>query len=277
MKKDLTIITITYNNFAELKKTVDSIAHLNIHFIIVDGGDCKYSKEYCEKNLASLIYIKERDRGISDAYNKGILNCQTQYLTFLNSGDILTNTKSLTDSINYLNNHKDISFTHSNMIMHDSLAGKISKSPKKCSLGRGMPYFFPTMVFRKKIFHESGMFSLDFKIAMDFEWLARAQGLHQVKGYFIDSDPSVCFDGNGVSSTQEWNGIKECTRALYQNHLLFDEFLFLAKRVSLFAIRKGLAASPLKSLLIKYKRRHNVFLPSKLVKKDQFKIIDCPK
>ena len=99
----LSIITINYNNAEGLRKTLASVAsqtYVEIEHIIIDGGSSDNSveviREY-ESSLASrlsllasrLKWVSEKDSGIYNAMNKGILMATGEYCQFLNSGDML--------------------------------------------------------------------------------------------------------------------------------------------------------------------------------------------
>ena len=65
----ISIITVTYNNFDDLHRTLESLKNVpKIEKVVVNGGDCAKTKEY----LGDLdgIVISEPDNGISDAFNK---------------------------------------------------------------------------------------------------------------------------------------------------------------------------------------------------------------
>lgn len=85
--KDLTIITITFNNKSDLIKTYNSLEGFRNSggtHIIINGGKTVKSivKEDCH------LY-EERDNGIYDALNKGISKVNTSYFMLIHSGDIL--------------------------------------------------------------------------------------------------------------------------------------------------------------------------------------------
>ena len=84
----LSIVTITFNNYIELLKTVHSVNDIkNCEHIIINGGRCQktlnFLKNYCGKSFS------EPDQGISDAFNKGIKNSKGNAVMMLNSGDVL--------------------------------------------------------------------------------------------------------------------------------------------------------------------------------------------
>lgn len=101
----VSIITINYNNFDGLKKTVESVLCQTYHefeYIIVDGastdGGAEYVKEIGKKEYPFVLkWVSEKDTGIYNAMNKGIRMSTGDYLLFLNSGDTLVNEQVLAD------------------------------------------------------------------------------------------------------------------------------------------------------------------------------------
>ncbi|MBR2648433.1 MAG: glycosyltransferase [Sediminibacterium sp.] len=87
----LSIITISYNSFARLKKTIESVfaqTFNDFEYIIIDGGSIDGSKTLLEENAGRLAYwTSEPDSSKYNAMNKGIVRASGEYLLFLNSGD----------------------------------------------------------------------------------------------------------------------------------------------------------------------------------------------
>jgi glycosyltransferase involved in cell wall biosynthesis len=100
----LSIITINYNNLPGLKCTLASIFNQKVRdfeYIIIDGGSTDGSKELIEKYNDHISYwTSEQDNGIYHAMNKGIGIARGEFLYFLNSGDLLSD--SFNDCLNYL-------------------------------------------------------------------------------------------------------------------------------------------------------------------------------
>ena len=80
----ISVVTVTFNSERWLRQTIESVRdqeYPNLQYVLIDGGSTdrtfKIVDEYRE--LFDVI-LSERDQGISDAMNKGILRSQGQYL-----------------------------------------------------------------------------------------------------------------------------------------------------------------------------------------------------
>ncbi len=151
----ISIITVTYNNFDDLHRTLDSLEKIDgIEKVVVNGGECAKTKEY----LSDLdgIVISEPDKGISDAFNKGVSRANGDNVMFLNSGDVLLSQDYLQEAEKIIKFNPEISFVHSDSLFDDRISGTIYMEPLKSTffsvvpLGRGMPYNHLTMA-RKEL------------------------------------------------------------------------------------------------------------------------------
>ena len=92
----ISIITINLNNQKGLVQTLNSVAqqtYSKYEHIIIDGASTDGSQtiieQYKNKSPHVTYWISEKDKGVYNAMNKGILHAQGQYLLFLNSGDYM--------------------------------------------------------------------------------------------------------------------------------------------------------------------------------------------
>ncbi len=178
---------------------------------------------------------------------------------FLNSGDLLLDIDYLSKAENLLIRNKNLSFVHSNIIFHDMLAGEIFMRPQMKSLGRGQPFFHPTMIFRKSCFEKIGHFNTSYKIAMDFDFIARMKKNSNM-GKYIDDKAVVKMAGFGKSSEKEKEAIEECYRSLKENNLLTitNRFGYFIRKL-LFNSRKLLEFIGAKNFLSMLKKqKHSI-------------------
>lgn len=88
--KKLSIITVNYNDLQGLEKTIYSITeqnYQNFELIVIDGGSTDGSKEFIENCSRIDYWVSEKDSGIYNAMNKGILAANGEYVIFMNGGD----------------------------------------------------------------------------------------------------------------------------------------------------------------------------------------------
>ena len=100
----ISIITVVYNNVSHLQKTFDSIFsqnYKNYELIVIDGNSNDGTVEIIRKNATKIkFWLSEPDKGIYDAFNKGMKYAKGDYLGFVNSDDIL-----LPDALYILKNY----------------------------------------------------------------------------------------------------------------------------------------------------------------------------
>lgn len=105
MKPLFTIATVTYNAEATLERTLKSVAsqdYARIEHLIIDGCSKDHTlslvQRYVEENQArhNIRLICEPDNGLYDAMNKALLAATGDYIVFLNAGDCLHSTDTIT-------------------------------------------------------------------------------------------------------------------------------------------------------------------------------------
>lgn len=94
----LSIITVTYNCADQIESTFKSVIPLlsnSVEFIVIDGDSEDGTKDIINKYRKYIsCYVSEKDNGIYDAMNKGIMKAKGNWCIFINSGDKMLNVPS---------------------------------------------------------------------------------------------------------------------------------------------------------------------------------------
>lgn len=100
----ITIATVTFNAEGTLEPTLQSVAaqdYPRIEHLIIDGCSSDHTlgliQRYVEQNTTrhNIRLVREPDDGLYDAMNKAILQAAGDYIVFLNAGDRLHSTDTI--------------------------------------------------------------------------------------------------------------------------------------------------------------------------------------
>ena len=90
----ISIVTPSYNQGIFIEETIRSVllqGYPNLEYIIIDGASTDNSPEIIQRYSPWLTYwVSERDRGQTDAINKGFQKSTGAFLNWLNSDDLLS-------------------------------------------------------------------------------------------------------------------------------------------------------------------------------------------
>jgi len=213
-----TIIIATYNAEKYLERAISSIITQGESFeiIIIDGGSRDGTSGIVDKYKEYISYfISEPDKGIYDAWNKGIMKAKNEWIMFLGADDMLLPTALkeyslfLKDTIE----NQEFLFVSSRMIMVDA-SGKTIRV-------KGWPWEWPKFLKETTIAHPGalhnirlfdryGLFDTSYRSAGDFELLLRPKD--KLSAAFMDKI-TVKMQEGGISDGLI--GIKEhCLAAI---------------------------------------------------------------
>jgi glycosyltransferase involved in cell wall biosynthesis len=221
MKTSLSVVTICFNNLADLVSTcasVDSQTVLPDEHLIIDGSTSEEILRWLqtEKQPPYRRWIHERDKGIADAFNKGVLNAKGTIIHLLNSGDRYFINEAIGETMKHFDSDLSLMWTHGLYVQNRGGIDVISGLPfDKAKLWKGMrTVAHPTMFIKKEVYDRHGLYNQEFKIAMDYDMLAR---MRDEKFRFIEK-PLVYFAPGGASNTQFQKGLAEVKRS-YETHV----------------------------------------------------------
>ncbi|MCM1107551.1 MAG: glycosyltransferase [Clostridium sp.] len=173
----ISIVTICFNSAATVEETIVSVLDQHydrLDYVIIDGGSTDGTLEIVERYRTHLGYFhSEPDRGISDAFNKGILHAKGDIIAIINSDDILLPGALERMAEAY---EEGVDVYRGNVIIRNKETG---------FSGRDIPSMkFPLMPFWVNVDHQGtfvsasaykrwGLYDLNFRYMMDHDFLTR--------------------------------------------------------------------------------------------------------
>ena len=98
----ISIITATYNSEKFIKTNIESVnnqSYQNIEHIIIDNKSKDNTLSIAKKNGKNLKIFSDNDKGIYDAFNKGINQASGEIISILNSDDFFTDREVLKEVV----------------------------------------------------------------------------------------------------------------------------------------------------------------------------------
>lgn len=240
-KPKVSIITTTYNDKENLKKTIAQVKNQdyeNIEYVIVDGGSTDGTREVLEEAAEyfgdRLVWISEKDKGIYDAINKGIRLstgdilgcCFDQYA----GPDVISKMVAIMEKEGTDGVHGDLYYMEGDKVVRWWHQGQ----------GRirfGWMPGHPTLYLKKDVYDKYGLYKTDYRISADYEFMIRILKDNQVKLSYL---PEVLiYMAHGGTSTNSLGaylaGMKEGHRALRENGVRCAWFTDLCRTLRVLA------------------------------------------
>ncbi|GAB4541414.1 MAG: hypothetical protein Fur002_09800 [Anaerolineales bacterium] len=177
----VSIITPSFNQARFLPAAIESVLtqdYPNIEYIIVDGGSTDGSVEVIRRYEDKLAWwVSEKDKGQTDAINKGFNRATGDILAWLNSDDTY-NAGAISAAVKYLNENPEIALVYSDCDYINEQGAVIGKFPAAqtdyAKLRRGYVHIpQQTMFFRAKYWKELSPLDPSFYFAMDYDLWTR--------------------------------------------------------------------------------------------------------
>ena len=226
----ISIITVCFNSVETIRGTIESVRaqdYPDIEYIIVDGGSTDCTLEIITEYGDSVsVLISEPDRGIYDAMNKGIRSATGDVVATLNSDDFYADKTSVQQLVSCMektgaetvfadlvlvdpNDSEDIVRYYKSSHFH----------PGKLRYGWMPPH--PTFLAKRALFDKWGLYSLNYRIAADFEMMVRLLYRANVSYAYLP-EVVVKMRAGGVSTSglrNSWILNNEIVRACCENGL----------------------------------------------------------
>ncbi len=181
--KKLSVITITYNNYNGLLKTLALLEadefREEIEIVIVDGGSGDETPEFLKHQTATTNWVSEPDKGIYDAMNKGFNMAGGQYVWFLNAGDYAYSALVVRTLLKMLDKEPDALYGETMLVddMGNELGTRSEKTTRKLSetltwksFAMGMTVGHQAFVIKRSL---ALPYDTNLKHVSDIDWMIR--------------------------------------------------------------------------------------------------------
>ena len=226
----ISVVTICYNAKNDLEKTILSVlsqTYQDIEYIIIDGGSTDSTVDIIHKYSERLFYwISEPDKGIYDAMNKGMDRATGSWIIFMNAGDTFCDNEVIKNIFGY-NDLSDYSVIYGDCYVSKLNQLQYWKASNMKKVHVQMPFCHQSSFIRKTRLR----FSIDLKIAADYQMIYEYYRMNGIISFLYISKPISDFDATGISTTnnnllqKEYGIVYKRTRNAYYYIYLCKQLL----------------------------------------------------
>ncbi len=201
MKKShplVSIVTPSFNQGSFIRQTLESIRkqhNVQAQSIVMDGGSTDQTVAILRSIHENILWESKRDKGQSEALNKGVLKATGSIIGYLNSDDYYL-PHSLETVTDIFKSHPEVVWVCGDCLIVDE-AGRemhsfirlfkrlIRKVYQPWMLTILNPFPQPAVFWRREVIETVGKFNQKLHFTMDYEYWLRIQAQYG-KPYMID-------------------------------------------------------------------------------------------
>ncbi|KAB0665281.1 glycosyltransferase [Oryzomonas japonica] len=236
----ISLITVSFNSGSTIEDTIKSVANQNypnIEYIVVDGLSTDNTLDILKSypDVVSKV-ISEKDSGIYDAMNKGIMLATGDVVGILNADDFYVDENVITKVVQaFVINPIDALIADLVYVRPEKL-DKIVRyyssanfALDKFESGWMPPH--PTFFVKRKCYDNFGLYKTDYKIAADFELLARFMVKNHISYHYLPEVIIKMRTGGASTKNLRSNLIlnREIVRACAENDIMTNYFKVYSK------------------------------------------------
>lgn len=179
----ISIIVAVFDGKATLQQCIDSVAqqtYPNKELIIIDGGSKDGTVDLLRANQGKITYwISEPDRGIYNAWNKGLAEATGEWIYFLGADDYFWDARVLERMVEQLEKFPSnirVAYGQIMLLNADGVSLYPAGEPWekiKVRFGKIMCIPHQSVMHRRSLFEQRGQFDESFRITGDYELLLR--------------------------------------------------------------------------------------------------------
>ncbi len=237
MKTNVSIVIPTYNCANLLERAIKSVlaqTYENWELIVVDDGSTDETENLVvsfQRIEPRIKYIRQNNSGApARPRNTGIRNSLGEYIAFLDHDDEWLPDK-LKKQVTLLETSPEVAFVSCDVIVLSSERGEFISSPGykgenflKKMLEKNLILTASSVVVRKKVFNEIGLFDETLRFADDWDMWVRIASRYK---FDYINEPLVRYYWHGenrMKRTKVIERIQDYERFIYKHWVLLEKF-----------------------------------------------------
>ncbi len=194
----VSVITPSYNQAQFIRMTIDSVLsqnYPNLEYIVMDGGSTDGTVEILRSYGKRIKWVSKKDKGQSDAINRGLKMATGEIVSYLNSDDLYQK-ECLLEVSNFFQKNPQYYFLSGKCDVIDEKGNSIDnfitlyknfflKHLSKKDVLSILNYISqPATFWRKEVISKIGFFDTKLNYAMDYDYWLRMIKIYKLG--FID-------------------------------------------------------------------------------------------
>lgn len=209
----ISVVTVCFNAANLIEGTIRSVVdqtYDDVEYIIIDGLSTDGTTDIICRYADDISYwISEKDKGIYDAMNKGIMAATGDYVIFMNAGDRFADKNVLSAVASSLGNHTIVSGKWNRCYGDGTVK---SAAPKKLNaLKVEMPICHQATLTRLS-YHKKNLFDTSFRLSADYDFFYNAW-LNKESFLYIDDVIVDFLEAEGASTSNITKSVMERRKA----------------------------------------------------------------
>lgn len=237
----VSIVTPSFNQAQYIESTIQSVLmqeYPRLEYLVVDGGSTDGTVDIIRKYEEKIAWwVSEKDKGQTDAINKGFAHATGDILAWLNSDDTYE-PGAISAAVKYLQQHPEVGMVYADCNFIDERGNVIgrfaSRQTDHGKLRRGYVHIpQQTMFFRADLWKQVGPLDPSFYFAMDYDLWVRITQYAPIKYLPGKTWANFRIHTSSKTNVNDERGWKEMLRIHYR-----DNGSFFAPIVAKYYLRK---------------------------------------
>ena len=199
-KITVSVVTVVRNGARYLEHAIRSVLdqdYADVEYIIIDGGSTDGTLDIIRRYEPSLAaWISEPDRGVPDAFNKGISRASGQLIKLVNADDRLT-PRSISKAVDLYRAHgSEPCVIASDVVLIDEHGRVLTLLDRSRAMNPIGPVLHPSWYVDRRVYEELGLYRLEHPRCSDFEIFMRFHR-HHVPFHYTEAPLAEYRTGGG--------------------------------------------------------------------------------